>query len=71
LYNPYKNRDLVVGEFKITDSNDNPVLFSGDVQTAVIQKFTQILTHADFSDKKNNNAVIKFIDGIGSFTITV
>jgi hypothetical protein len=29
-----------------------------------MQKFTQILTNADFSDKKNNNAVVKFIDGI-------
>lgn len=71
LYNPYKNRDLVVGSFKVTDANDNPVLFSWDVKIAVMQKFTQILTNADFSDKKNNNAVVKFIDGIWSFTIPV
>jgi hypothetical protein len=64
LYNPYKNRDLVVGEFVVKDTYDNPVFFSGDVQTLVIQKFTQILNNADLSNKKNNNAVIKFIDGI-------
>lgn len=71
LYNPYKNRNLVVGSFTVTDRYDNPVLFSGDVQTAVIQKFTQVLNDADLSDKTSNNAVIKFIDGIGSFTVTV
>ncbi len=36
-----------------------------------MQKFTQILNNADLSNKKSNNAVVKFIDGIGSFTITV
>lgn len=64
MYNPYRNRDLVVGEFIVKDSYGNPVLFSGDVQTTVIQKFTDILARADFSNKKNNNAAIKFIDGI-------
>lgn len=71
LYNPYKNRDLVVGEFVVKDRYGNPVLFSGDVQTAVVSKFSQILTAADLSNKKSNNAVVKFIDGIGSFTVTV
>lgn len=71
MYNPYRNRDLVVGEFVVKDSYGNPVLFSGDVQTAVLQKFTDILNRADFSNKKSNNAAIKFIDGIGSFTINV
>lgn len=71
MYNPYRNRDLVVGEFVVKDAYDNPVLFSGDVQTTVLQKFTDILNRADFSNKKSNNAAIKFIDGIGSFTINV
>jgi len=71
LYNPYKNRDLVVGSFDIKDRYGNPVLFSGDVQNIVIDKFTQILDKSDLSNKKSNNAVIKFIAGIGSFTINV
>lgn len=71
LYNPYKNRDLVVGEFVVTDRYGNPVLFSGDVQKIVTEKFAQILNNADLTNKKSNNAVIKFIDGIGSFSITV
>jgi len=71
LYNPYKNRDLVVGEFVVQDSYGNPVFFSGDVQTIVVQKFTEILNRADLSNKMSNNAVVKFIDGIGSFTINV
>jgi len=71
LYNPYKNRDLVVGSFSVKDRYDNPVLFSGDVQKIITEKFAQILNSADLSNKKNNNAVVKFIDGIWSFTITV
>lgn len=71
LYNPYKNRDLVVGEFVVTDRYGNPVLFSGDVQKVVTEKFAQILNNADLTNKKSNNAVVKFIDGIGSFSITV
>lgn len=64
LYNPYKNRDLVVGSFAVKDGYDNPVLFSGDVQKAATDKFTQILNRADLSNKKNNNAVVKFLNGI-------
>ena len=64
LYNPYKNRDLVVGEFIVKDGYGNPVLFSGDVQKVVAEKFAMILNNADFSNKKSNNAVIKFIDGM-------
>ena len=71
LYNPYKNRDLVVGEFIVKDGYGNPVLFSGDVQKVVAEKFAMILNNADFSNKKSNNAVIKFIDGMWSFTINV
>ncbi|MFA7298574.1 MAG: transglycosylase domain-containing protein [Candidatus Absconditabacterales bacterium] len=71
LYNPYKNRDLVVGEFTVKDRSGNPVLFSGDVQKIVTDKFTQILNNADLSNKKSNNAVIKFIAGIGAFSINI
>ncbi len=71
LYNPYKNRDLVVGSFTVKDSYNNPVVFSWDVQKAVVQKFSQILNAANLSNKKSNNAVVKFIGGIGSFTVDV
>lgn len=71
LYNPYKNRNLVVGEFTVKDKYGNPVLFSGDVQVAVTKKFSEILNDADLSNKKNNNAVVKYIGGIGSFSINV
>lgn len=71
LYNPYKNRDLVVGSFVVKDPYGNPVLFSGDVQKAVTEKFGQILNNANLSNKKNNNAVVKFIGGIWSFTINI
>jgi hypothetical protein len=53
-----------VGSFVVKDTYNNPVIFSGDVQKAVIEKFTQILNNADLSNKKSNNAVVKFIGGI-------
>jgi len=71
MYNPYKNRDLVVGEFTIKDRSGNPVMFSGDAQKVVTEKFTQILQNADLSNKKSNNAVVKFIGGIWSFSVNV
>ena len=71
LYDPYRNRGLVMGEFTIKDSYGNPVLFSGDVKQQVISKFKTVLTASDLSRKKQNNDVVKFIDGIGSFKITV
>jgi len=71
MYNPYRNRDLVVGEFVVKDKYGNPVLFSGDTKKIVTEKFTTILNNADLSNKKSNNAVVKFVDGIGSFTINV
>lgn len=71
LYNPYKNRAGVVGEFVIQDKYGNPVLFSGEVQTSVMTKFTELLRQANLSNKKSNNAVVKFIDGMWSFSLTV
>lgn len=71
LYNPYKNRELVVGSFTVKDRYSNPVLFSGDVQKIVTDKFSQILNAADLSNKKSSNAVVKFINGIWSFSITI
>lgn len=60
-----------MGVFTVKDNYGNPVLFSGDVENAVVTKFTQILDNADFSNKKSNNAVVKFIGGIGSFAINI
>jgi len=48
----------------VKDRSGNPVLFSGDVQKVITDKFTQILNNADLSNKKSNNAVVKFIGGI-------
>lgn len=71
LYNPYKNRDLVVGSFVVKDDYGNPVLFSWDVQKIVTEKFAQILNNADLWNKKSNNAVVKFIAWIWAFSINV
>ncbi|MBU1758045.1 hypothetical protein KKG31_02550, partial [Patescibacteria group bacterium] len=71
MYNPYKNPGLVMGEFTIRDSYDNPVVFSGDVRDAIVSKISSVLDSSDISDKKNDNSFIKFLKGITSFTINI
>ncbi|MCX6823160.1 MAG: transglycosylase domain-containing protein [candidate division SR1 bacterium] len=70
LYNPYKNRGLVVGEFDIKDAYGNKAQVDSGITQQINAKFTQIVTNADFSNKKKDNAVIKYLKGIGSFDIT-
>ncbi|PJA48428.1 MAG: hypothetical protein CO170_02740 [candidate division SR1 bacterium CG_4_9_14_3_um_filter_40_9] len=71
LYDPYKNPELLMGEFAITDVYGNPVAFSGDVRTSIINKMTSVLQAADLSDKKSDNSFIKFLNGIGSFSLNI
>ena len=70
LYDPYKNRDLVMWNFVIKDAYGNIAKVDTGIQQQINQKFAKIITDADFSNKKSNNAVVKFMKGIGSFTIT-
>ena len=69
LYNPYKSRGLVVGEFGIKDTYGNKAQVDSGIQQLINAKFATIVTNADFSNKKQNNAVIKYLKGIGSFDI--
>ncbi len=69
LYNPYKNRWLLMGEFTITDSYGNKAKVDSWIQQLINAKFANIVTNADFSNKKQNNAVVKYLKGIGSFDV--
>ena len=70
LYDPYKNKWLVMGEYSIKDSYGNKVQVGDDIKAIINTKFADILNQANLSDKKQNNAVIKFVKGIGSFQIS-
>lgn len=60
-----------MGEFTIMDAYNNPVAFTGDARTAIVAKISQVLNDADISNKQSDNAFIKFLKGITSFTITL
>ena len=70
LYNPYKNRAWVMGEFSIKDAYGNKAQVDSGILQQLNAKFANIVTNADFSNKKADNAVIKYLKWIGSFDIT-
>ena len=70
LYDPYKNRALVMGEFTIKDSYGNKAKVSPDIQAIINQKFATIINESDFHSKTQDNAVIKYLKGIGSFEVS-
>ena len=59
-----------MGEYSIKDSYGNKVQVGDDIKAIINTKFADILNQANLSDKKQNNAVIKFVKGIGSFQIS-
>ncbi len=71
LYNPYKNRGWVMGEFSIKDSYGNKAQVDSGIMQLINAKFATIVTNADFSNKKKDNAVIKYLKWIGSFDVVV
>lgn len=70
LYNPYKNKWLVMWEFSIKDAYGNKAQVDSWIQQAIITKFTDIINKADFGNKKKDNAVIKYLKWIWSFDVT-
>lgn len=71
LYNPYKNRWLVVWEFSIKDNYGNKAQVDTGIQAQINSRFADIVMKADFGNKTKDNAVIKYMKGIGAFDINV
>lgn len=70
LYNPYKNRGWVMWEFSIKDAYGNKAQVDPSIQQIINTKFADIVTKADFGNKKKDNAVIKYLKWIGSFDVS-
>jgi len=70
LYDPYRNRKLVMWEFKIKASDWRIVPFTWTIAQDIINKFKPILAQADLSNKKSENSSLRFLKGITSFSIS-
>lgn len=57
--------------FKITDSAWNEYPYEGVLKQDIIQKFTDAINQADFSNKKSNNASINLLQWLWDFTLIV
>ncbi|MEI7563404.1 MAG: hypothetical protein WCJ39_07335 [bacterium] len=53
-----------MGEYSIKDSYGNKVQVGDDIKALITTKFASILSQADLSSKKQDNAVVKFVKGI-------
>ncbi len=71
LYNPYKNRKLVMGDFTIKGPYDYAAKVDTGIQKQINDTFASIIQGADFSNKKSNNDVIKFLKWIGAFNVSI
>jgi hypothetical protein len=60
-----------MGEYSIKDSYGNKVQVGEDIKPLINTKFADILAKANLANKKQDNAVVKFVKGIGSFQISV
>jgi membrane peptidoglycan carboxypeptidase len=91
LYDPYKNKELLMGEIGISDAYGNKISrdqsfvspsstntentwwnttkSNNNLKDQILIKFQQSLSNADFSNKKDANATIKFIEWLWSFNI--
>ena len=50
-----------MGEFSIKDSYGNKAQVDSGIMQLINAKFATIVTNADFSNKKKDNAVIKYL----------
>ncbi len=71
LYDPYKNRKLVMGDFTLKGPSDYSAKVDTGIQKQINDKFASIINSSDFSNKKSNNDVVKFLKWIGSFSISI
>jgi membrane peptidoglycan carboxypeptidase len=58
VYNPYKNRKAVVGEFVVTDGNGVKIPFTGDIAQKVIDTVTTNLNAVNLDSKNKNNELM-------------
>lgn len=70
LFNPYRNKALLMGEVIVKDTDGNKViLWTGDVKDTINEKIEDIVDKAEIAHKTDNNELIKFVKWFISFDV--
>ena len=72
-YNPMteKWRNLLMGSFTITDAWGKEYPYEWNLKQEIFKQFSSNIQQANFSDKKDSNAVLKYLLWLWSFSIIV
>lgn len=69
-YDPYTNRDALMGKLVVTDTDDTPVELDEGLKNALYDKIQQSIDNADFSFKRDDSAILQYFKGLLSFRLT-
>jgi penicillin-binding protein 1A len=69
LYEPYKGKKLLMGEFVVTDSRDNVVVPTTGLQELIITQASQAILDANVKGKNEGNEFIKFVQWLLDFSV--
>lgn len=70
IYNPYSPKKLM-GYFQVSDDKGEPIPFEGNVRSAVISEYIKNVEKAKVSDKKSNNAFVKFMVSLAPMSVNI
>lgn len=68
IYNPYRNRARLMGEFAATDSNGNKISITGEVLSSIQAQVSS--TFASISIKNKDNNFITVLESLGTFSVS-
>ena len=71
-YNPFteNGRNLLMGSFEIKDANGKEYPYEeGNIKQQIISQFTTAIKQGSFQDKKDSSSIIKYLVGLGSFSV--
>ncbi|MBP7061677.1 hypothetical protein KA037_06815 [Patescibacteria group bacterium] len=61
MYEPYKNKKLLMGEFVVKDNRDNVVVPTTGLQEIIFAQASQAILDANVKGKNEGNEFIKFV----------
>lgn len=70
IYNPYNNKEKLMGRLNIKDINEEDHFDNPTIRKAVLERIKTIINNADFSDQNSPNSFIKYIEGLLNFSMT-